>query len=95
MEGGPSVALREGAGTSLLAMIQGAGSSFRTSRAAALQVPAFVDAMKTYSHTIAGFPMRTYRGGEPIETAQVLVSPSSYLPYTSVIDEDCREPAPA
>jgi hypothetical protein len=85
MEGGPSVALREGAGTSLLAMIQGAGSSFRTSRAAALQVPAFVDAMKTYSHTIAGFPMRTYRGGEPIETAQVLVSPSSYLPYTSVI----------
>jgi HK97 family phage prohead protease len=85
MEGGPSVALREGAGTSLLAMIQGAGSSFRTSRAAALQVPAFVDAMKTYSHTIAGFPMRTYRGGEPIETAQVLVSPSSYLPYTSVM----------
>jgi hypothetical protein len=59
------VALREGAGTSLLAMIQGAGSSFRTSRAAALQVPAFVDAMKTYSHTIAGFPMRTYRGGSP------------------------------
>jgi HK97 family phage portal protein len=85
MEGGPSVALREGAGTSLLAMIQGAGSSFRTSRAAALQVPAFVDAMKTYSHTIAGFPLRTYRGGEPIETAQVLVSPSSFLPYTSVI----------
>jgi hypothetical protein len=85
MEGGPSVALREGAGTSLLQMIQGAGSSFRTSRAAALQVPAFVDAMKTYSHTIAGFGLRTYRGGEPIETSQLLITPSSYLPYTSVI----------
>ena len=66
-------------------MIQGAGSSFRTNRLTALQVPAFVDALKTYSHTIAGFGLRTYRNGEPIETASVLVMPSPYLPYTSVI----------
>ncbi len=77
--------VREGAGTALLQMIQGAGSSFRTSRLAALQVPAFVDALKTYSHTIGGFGLRTYRGNEPIETATVLVTPSSFLPYTSVI----------
>ena len=77
--------VREGAGTALLQMIQGAGSSFRTNRLTALQVPAFVDALKTYSHTIAGFGLRTYRNGEPIETASVLVMPSPYLPYTSVI----------
>ena len=77
--------VREGAGTALLQMIQGAGSSFRTSRLAALQVPAFVDAVKTYSHTIGGFGLRTYRGNEPIETATVLITPSSFLPYTSVI----------
>ena len=84
-QGGPSVHVREGAGTALLQMIQGAGSSFRTNRLTALQVPAFVDALKTYSHTIAGFGLRTYRNGEPIETASVLVMPSPYLPYTSVI----------
>lgn len=66
-------------------MIQGASSSFRTSRLAALQVPAFVDALKTYSHTISGFGLRTYRGSEPIDTQTVLVMPSSYLPYTSVM----------
>lgn len=84
-EGAPSVLVREGAGTALLQMIQGASSSFRTSRLAALQVPAFVDALKTYSHTIAGFGLRTYRGAEPIENQSVLVMPSSYLPYTSVM----------
>jgi Phage portal protein len=83
--GGPSVHVREGAGTALLQMIQGAGSSFRTSRLTALQVPAFVDALKTYSHTISAFGLRTYRGSEPIDTQSVLVMPSSYLPYTSVM----------
>lgn len=86
VQGPPSaVHVREGAGSALLAMIQGAGSSFRSSRATALQVPAFVDALKTYSHTIAGFGLRTYRGSEPIDTQTVLVMPSSYLPYTSVM----------
>lgn len=85
LQGSPSVLVREGAGTALLQMIQGASSSFRTSRLAALQVPAFVDALKTYSHTISGFGLRTYRGSEPIDTQTVLVMPSSYLPYTSVM----------
>ena len=85
LQGSPSVLVREGAGTALLQMIQGASSSFRTSRLAALQVPAFVDALKTYSHTISGFGLRTYRGSEPIETPTVLVMPSSYLPFTSVM----------
>ena len=85
LQGIDPVLVREGAGTALLQMIQGAGASFRTSRLAALQVPAFVDALKTYSHTISGFGLRTYRGSEPIETPTVLVMPSSYLPYTSVM----------
>lgn len=85
VQGSPSVLVREGAGTALLQMIQGASSSFRTSRLAALQVPAFVDALKTYSHTISGFGLRTYRGTEPVETQTVLVMPSTYLPYTSVM----------
>ena len=85
LQGIDPVLVREGAGTALLQMIQGASSSFRTSRLAALQVPAFVDALKTYSHTISGFGLRTYRGSEPIETPSLLMMPSSYLPYTSVM----------
>jgi len=85
LQGIDPVHVREGAGTALLQMIQGGSSSFRTSRLAALQVPAFVDALKTYSHTISGFGLRTYRGSEPIDTPSVLVMPSSYLPYTSVM----------
>lgn len=79
--GGPHV--RESSGTALLQMVQ--ASSGRASRLTAMQVPALVDALKTYGHTISAFGLRQYRYDEPVEPAAFLNMPSSYLPFPAVI----------
>lgn len=80
---GPHV--RESGGTALLQLIQGTAGSFRVSRLTAMQVPALVDALKTYTHTISAFGLRQYRYDLPVETNPFLNMPSPYLPYTAVI----------
>ncbi len=82
-ETGPHV--RESGGTALLQLIQGSAGSFRVTRMTAMQVPAVVDALKTYAHTISAFGLRQYRYDEPVETAAFLNTPSPYLPYSAVI----------
>lgn len=80
---GPHV--RESGGTALLQLVQGSAGTFRVTRATAMQVPAFVDALKTYAHTISAFPLRQFRYDEPVATAQVLLTPSPYLPYSALM----------
>jgi hypothetical protein len=50
-----------------------------------MQVPAFVDAVKTYSHTISAFGLREYRGDDPIAARPFLNCPCKYLPYAAVM----------
>ena len=59
---------------------------YLSTRNSAMQVPAFVKALKTYSHTISAFPMREYVYGVPIEPRNFLTCPCSVLPYSAVID---------
>lgn len=59
---------------------------FTATRSSAMQVPAFVNALKTYSHTISAFPLREYLYGQPIAPRNFLTCPCSVLPYAAVID---------
>jgi hypothetical protein len=63
----------------------GARESYLVSRATAMQVPAFVDAVKTYSHTISAFGLREYRGDDPIAARPFLNCPCRFLPYAGVM----------
>lgn len=62
-----------------------ARESYQVSRATAMQVPAFVDALKTYSHTISAFGLREYRGDDPIAARPFLNCPCRFLPYAGVM----------
>ena len=59
---------------------------YSATRSSAMQVPAFVNALKTYSHTISAFPLREYLYGEAITPRSFLTCPCSVLPYSAVID---------
>jgi hypothetical protein len=72
-------------GADLLALINNK-LQFSSTRNSAMQVPAFVKALKTYSHTISAFPLRQYVYGTPIEPRNFLTCPCSVLPYSAVID---------
>jgi hypothetical protein len=50
-----------------------------------MQVPAVVDALKTYSHTISAFGLREYRGDDPIAARPFLNCPCKFLPYAAVM----------
>ena len=74
--------VRESAGLYALLTNQLAG---RTNRQTAMQIPAFVDALKTYTHTISAFALREYRFDAPIVARPFLGMPSQIYPYASVI----------
>ena len=57
----------------------------RTTKTTALQVPAFQKALKTYTHTIATFPLREYVGGESVAPRGLLVRPDRSSTYWSVM----------
>ena len=59
---------------------------YSASRNSAMQVPAFVKALKTYAHTISAFPLREYLYGETIPPRNFLTCPCSVLPYSAVMD---------
>jgi hypothetical protein len=81
---GPVPHVRE-SGANALANLIGARESYLVSRATAMQVPAFVDALKTYSHTISAFGLREYRGDDPIAARPFLNCPCRFLPYAGVM----------
>ena len=72
-------------GTDLLNLINNK-LQYLSTRNSAMQVPAFVKALKTYSHTISAFPMREYVYGVAIQPRNFLTCPCSVLPYSAVID---------
>jgi len=74
--------VRESSGLYALLTNQLAG---RSTRPTAMQVPAFVDALKTYTHTISAFPLREYFDGQPVPARQLLSQPSPIYPYANVI----------
>ena len=57
----------------------------RVSRNTAMQVPAFADALKTYTHVISAFPLREYVGDDAIVPRSFLQKPSPILPYSAVM----------
>ncbi len=81
---GPVPHVRE-SGAAQLARLIDLRESFSVSRATAMQVPAVVDALKTYSHTISAFGLREYRGDDPIAARPFLNCPCRFLPYAAVM----------
>ena len=81
---GPVPHVRE-SGANALANLIGFRESYAVTRATAMQVPAFVDALKTYSHTISAFGLREYRGDDPIAARPFLNCPCRFLPYAGVM----------
>lgn len=59
---------------------------YSASSNSAMQVPAFVKALKTYAHTISAFPLREYLYGDTIPPRNFLSCPCSVLPYSAVMD---------
>jgi len=51
----------------------------------AVQVPAFVNALKTFTHTISSFQLREYRYDAPVPIRSFLQMPSRALPYSAVM----------
>ena len=81
---GPVPHVRE-SGANQLANLIGFRESYAVTRATAMQVPALVDALKTYSHTISAFGLREYRGDDPIAARPFLNCPCRFLPYAAVM----------
>lgn len=78
-----SVHVRE-ASASLTALLA-ARSISRVSMNTALQVPAFVRALKLYTNTIATFPLHEYVSGNQIIARNLLVQPDEAVTYFSVM----------
>ena len=66
----------------LLASITASGP-YRSIVSSAYQVPAYVKALKTYSHTIATFPLREYVGIDQVVARSFLNQPSTIGTYWS------------
>jgi hypothetical protein len=81
---GPVPHVRESGANQLAALIN-ARESYGVTRMTAMQVPALVDALKTYSHTISAFGLREYRGDDPIAARPFLNCPCRFLPYAGVM----------
>jgi hypothetical protein len=67
-----------------MAAVIGANGAMVT-RATALQVPAVVKALKTYTAPISAFGLREYRNDEPIAARPFLNCPCTTLPYSAVM----------
>jgi hypothetical protein len=81
---GPVPHVRE-YGAAQLARLIDLRESYQVTRLTAMQVPAVVDALKTYSHTISAFGLREYRGDDPIAARPFLNCPCRFLPYAAVM----------
>jgi hypothetical protein len=79
----PAAHVRESSQALINAMYRSTGN--RVDRTTALQVPALVNALKTYTHTISAFGLREYREQEPIAARPFLNCPCKFLPYASIM----------
>ena len=69
---------------SLLQAIQAASAS-RVPKNVAMQVPAFVKALKTYAHLISALPLREYLREDVVTPRAFLRQPSKLTTYTAVM----------
>jgi len=67
----------------MAAVIRANGATIN--RTTAVQVPAVVKALKTYTAPISAFGLREYRNDEPIAARPFLVCPCATLPYSAVM----------
>lgn len=70
--------------SSLIQAIQ-AASAYKVSKSTALQVPAFVKALKTYTHLISSLPLRQYIREDVATPRPFLRHPSKATTYTSLM----------
>jgi len=82
-EESPAPHVRETSATSLALLTNQLQA--RVSRQTAMQVPAFADAVKTYTHVIAAFPLREYLADDAVVARPFLNKPSPILPYSAVM----------
>jgi len=66
----------------LLTMIQRSGA-YTLDLSTALQVPAFVKALKTYTNTISAFPLKEYVGKDQVIARSFLTQPSNQTTYAA------------
>jgi len=76
--------VREGPGTPLLASMM-RGASYSVALATAYQVPAFVKALKTYTHTISTFPLRETVGMDEVVPRPFLGQPNRNTTYWALM----------
>lgn len=76
--------VREGPGTALLTSML-IGSSYSVALGTALQVPAFVKALKTFTHTIASFPLRETVGADEVVPRPFLNQPDRNTTYWALM----------
>lgn len=69
---------------SLIQAVQ-ASSAYKVSKSTALQVPAFVKALKTYTHLISSLPLREYARDDVITPRAFLRHPSKATTYVSLL----------
>lgn len=70
--------------TSLIQAIQ-AASAYKVPKTVALQVPAFIKALKTYTHLISSLPLREYLREDTTTPRPFLRQPCKRTTYTSLI----------
>lgn len=78
------------ASAQLLSMIQRSGST-SLDLGTALQVPAFVKALKTYTHTISAFPLKEYVGKDQVIARPFLQQPSPQTTYSSFMSRTVQD----
>ena len=72
------------ASSQLLTSIQ-RSQSYGVDLGTALQVPAFVKCLKTYTNTISAFPLKEYVGKDQVVARGLLVQPSPQTTYASLM----------
>ena len=68
----------------ILAQIQ-ASKTYGVNLGVALQVPAFVKCLKTFTNTISAFPLKEYVGKDQVVARGLLVQPSMQTTYASLM----------
>jgi hypothetical protein len=78
------------ASSQLLSMIQ-RSQAYSLDLSTALQVPAFVKALKTYTNTISAFPLKEYVGKDQVIARGLLNQPSSQTTYAAFMGRTVQD----
>lgn len=76
--------------TSLYSLMQ-ADAATSIALPTAMQVPAFVKALKTYTHTISAFPLKEYIGRDQVVARPFLNQPSPVTTYSAIMTRTIQD----